>query len=151
MNTNFKRCVGIILLALSFASFSTYAEIKLPALVSNGMVLQRDTRLKIWGWASPGEKVSVSFNGKKGNAVTGADGKWLLTLPAMKAGGPYTMQIKGSNQITLSDILLGDVWFCSGQSNMVLRMEAVKEKFPDDVASANYPQIRNFMLKMYKM
>jgi sialate O-acetylesterase len=65
----------------------------------------------------------------------------------MKAGGPYTMQIKGSNQINLTDILIGDVWFCSGQSNMVLRMEAVKERFPEDITSADYPQIRNFFVR----
>ena len=130
-----------------FLGLYGYADVKLPQLVSNGMVLQRDTKLKIWGWASPGEKVSIAFNGKKGNATTGTDGKWLIELPAMKAGGPYTMTIKGSNELTLTDILLGDVWFCSGQSNMVLRMEAVKEQYPEDVASANYPEIRNFYVR----
>lgn len=147
MNTQFKLVGRITGLFLLFISFSAFAEIKLPQLVSNGMVLQRDTKLKIWGWAAPGEKVALTFNGKKGSATTGADGKWLINLPAMKAGGPFTMTIKGSNTITLSDILLGDVWFCSGQSNMVLRMEAVKEKYPQDVATADFPQIRNFYVR----
>lgn len=147
MNFVGKCSFGALSFFLIFSGLYGYADVKLPQLVSNGMVLQRDTKLKIWGWASPGEKVHIAFNGKKGNAVTGADGKWLIVLPAMKAGGPFTMTIKGKNEITLSDILLGDVWFCSGQSNMVLRMEAVKEQYPEDVASANYPQIRNFYVR----
>jgi len=146
MNINNFRS-GIFAAFLSFLTFSVYADIKLPQLIGNGMILQRDTKLKIWGWALPGEKVNVAFNGKKGSAVTGTDGKWLIELPAMKAGGPYTMTLKGNNEIDLTDILLGDVWFCSGQSNMVLRMEAVKEKFPDEVANANYPEIRNFYVR----
>jgi sialate O-acetylesterase len=122
------------------------ANIRLPQLVGDRMVLQRDTKLKIWGWAGPGEKVSIVFNGKEGNAITNAEGRWLVLLPAMKAGGPFSMTIKGINTITLQDILIGDVWFCSGQSNMVLPMERVKEKYPDDIANADYPQIRNFFV-----
>ena len=64
----------------------------------------------------------------------------------MKAGGPYTMEVKGNNTIIINNILLGDVWFCSGQSNMVINMERVKEKYPDDIASANFPEIRNFFI-----
>ncbi|MDB5010050.1 MAG: sialate O-acetylesterase, partial [Mucilaginibacter sp.] len=146
MNSIFKKPFGVINLFLFFLSFSAYADIKLPQLVSNSMVLQRDTKLKIWGWASPGERVTIAFNEKKSNTVTSPDGKWLIILPAMKAGGPFTMTIKGNNQIILSDILIGDVWFCSGQSNMVIPMERVKEKYPDEIANANYPQIRNFFV-----
>lgn len=110
------------------------------------MVLQRDIKLKIWGWASPKEKISVNFNGKKEKTVADASGKWLLELPAMKAGGPYKMVLQGNNQITLNDIYIGDVWFASGQSNMVLPMERLKEKYPDEVANDNFPQIRNFFV-----
>lgn len=122
------------------------AKVKLPLVVSNGMVLQRDTKLIIWGWASPGEKVQVSFNGKTVRSITSPDGNWEITLPPMKAGGPYSMEVKGNNTIVVNDILLGDVWFCSGQSNMVLNMERVKEKYPGDIASANFPEIRNFFI-----
>jgi sialate O-acetylesterase len=122
------------------------ANVKLPVLVSDGMVLQRDTKLIIWGWASPGEKVQVKFNKKTFSTVTGSDGSWKINLPPMKAGGPYSMEVKGNNTITVNNILLGDVWFCSGQSNMVINMERVKEKFPDDIALANYPEIRNFFI-----
>jgi len=122
------------------------ANIKLPLLLSNGMVLQRDTKLIIWGWASPGEKVQVRINKKTVSTVTDSDGNWKVSLPPMKAGGPYTMMVKGNNTVTINDILVGDVWFCSGQSNMVLNMERVKEKYPEDIAGANFPEIRNFFI-----
>ena len=122
------------------------ANVRLPVLLSDGMVLQRDTRIIIWGWADPGEKVMVKFNKKTGSAVTDPEGNWKITLPPMKAGGPYTLEVKGKNTIIINDILLGDVWFCSGQSNMVLTMERVKEKYPDDIASAYFPEIRNFFI-----
>ena len=122
------------------------ANVKLPVLVSDGMVLQRDTKLLIWGWASPGEKVQVKFNKKSVSTNTDSEGNWKITFPPMKAGGPYTMEVKGNNTITINNILLGDVWFCSGQSNMVVNMERVKEKYPDDIASANFPEIRNFFI-----
>lgn len=110
------------------------------------MVLQRDVELKIWGWAKVGEKISLSFNGKKFNTNAGKDRKWLITLPAMKAGGPYTMTIKGLNLITINDILFGDVYFCSGQSNMVLAMERLKENYANEVSNDNFPEIRNFFV-----
>ncbi|HEX7691202.1 MAG TPA: sialate O-acetylesterase, partial [Sediminibacterium sp.] len=106
------------------------AQVKLPSLISDGMVLQRNTSLTIWGWAAAGEKVTISFNKHTYTAVTGGTGKWTMPLPEMKAGGPYTMIVSASNSITIKDILVGDVWFCSGQSNMVLNMERVKEKYP---------------------
>lgn len=133
------------LLLFAFPLF-LQANIKLPVLVSDGMVLQRDTKLLIWGWASPGEKVQVKFNRKTVSTVTGSDGSWKISLPPMKAGGPYAMEVKGNNTVIINDILLGDVWFCSGQSNMVVNMERVKEKYPDDIASANFPEIRNFFI-----
>jgi sialate O-acetylesterase len=122
------------------------ANIKLPVLVCDGMVLQRDTKINIWGWGSPGEKVRIKFNNKSFGAVTDPKGNWKIALPPMKAGGPYSMEVKGNNSIIIKDILVGDVWFCSGQSNMVLNMERVKEKYPDDIAKADYPQIRNFFI-----
>ena len=134
------------LLALFLVSVNTSGNLILPVLVSDGMVLQRDAKIIIWGWASPGEKVMVKFNRKTYNCVTDPAGNWNIALPPMKAGGPYTMELKGKNTIVLKDILVGDVWFCSGQSNMVLNMERVKEKYPGDIASANYPEIRNFFI-----
>ncbi|WP_255496042.1 sialate O-acetylesterase [Mucilaginibacter sp. FT3.2] len=126
--------------------FSVHADVRLPQLVSSGMVLQRDARINIWGWANADEKVNVTFRGSY-HTIADKDGRWKIVLPAMKAGGPYIMEIKAANNIVLNDILIGDVWFCSGQSNMVLPMDRVKEKYPNEIASANYPQIRNFFIK----
>src|SRR4030043_1110941 len=122
------------------------ANVKLPVLVSDGMVLQRDTKVIIWGWASPGEKVQVKFNKRTISTLTDSEGSWKVSLPPMKAGGPYAMEVKGNNTITINDILVGDVWFCSGQSNMVLNMERVKEKYPEDIAGADFQEIRNFFI-----
>ncbi len=121
-------------------------NVRLPLLISDGMVLQRDTKINLWGWASAGEKIVIKFNNRTFRTITGVDGMWKIILPAMKAGGPYKMGISGNNEIQINNILIGDVWFCSGQSNMVLPMERVKEKYPDDIASANYPEIRNFFV-----
>ena len=112
------------------------------------MVLQRDTKIKVWGWANPQERVSVSFNKKTYRTITKPNGNWMITLPAMKAGGPYTMQIDAANHITLTDILLGDVWVGSGQSNMETTMARVKVKYEQEVAEANFPDIRQFNVPM---
>lgn len=132
-------------LCLSFCfTLQGYTQIRLPHLVADSMVLQREVPLKIWGWASPGEKVNVNFNGKNTTIVAGPDGKWLTKLPAMKAGGPYNMVIKGKNTILLKDILIGDVWLCAGQSNMVHQMRLHNITYADDIASANYSKIRQY-------
>jgi sialate O-acetylesterase len=122
------------------------AQVRLPQLVRDSMILQRDAPIKIWGWASPGEKVSIKFNNKTATATTGADGKWLATLPALKAGGPYTMNIRASNSITFSNILIGDVWICAGQSNMVHSLYLHRDTYKEDIANANYPEIRHFFI-----
>jgi sialate O-acetylesterase len=134
-------CCGLLLLAAS-----SFGQVRLPYLISDGMVLQRDTKLNIWGWAKASEKVMVKFNGKSYKAITATDGKWNILMAAQKTGGPFTMEINASNHITINNILIGDVWFCSGQSNMVLPMERVKERYPDQIPNANYPQIRNFFI-----
>ncbi len=110
----------------------------------DSMVLQRDMQINIWGRASENERVSVRFNGKTYRSGAGRDGRWMLQLPAMKAGGPYTMEISGKNKIVLHDILIGDVWLCSGQSNMVHQMKLHSVRYPDEITGAHYPEIRQF-------
>jgi sialate O-acetylesterase len=122
------------------------AQVKLPRLVRDSMVLQRESKVKVWGWAAKGEKVTVNFNGKRFKTTTGTDGTWSILLPPMKAGGPYSMDISARNKITLKDILIGDVWICAGQSNMVHQMELHKETYAEEIAKANYPQIRHFFI-----
>ncbi|QIP17602.1 sialate O-acetylesterase [Spirosoma aureum] len=134
-------CILIILLTISVC---VQAQLRLPKLISDGMVLQRDATLKVWGWAKAGEKITIRFNRKTYKTITAADGKWLLTLPPMPAGGPYSMDILGNSQLTIKDILIGDVWFCSGQSNMVHQMNIHDVTYAKEIAEANYPQIRQF-------
>ncbi|MCS3869600.1 sialate O-acetylesterase [Chryseobacterium ginsenosidimutans] len=117
------------------------AKIKLPKLVSDGMVLQRDQKLKIWGQADFGEKIEVQFQNKKYNTVADNSGNWKIMLPEMKSGGPFRMMI---NEITLKNILIGDVYLCSGQSNMELPMRRVKTLYPQELTNANNSNIRFF-------
>ncbi len=133
-------------LCLLFASLSiiSYAQIRLPKLIGNGMVLQRNTALKIWGWASPNEKVKIEFNQKRYETAATTQGEWTVTLPQMKAGGPYTMTLKASNEMTLRDILIGDVWLASGQSNMELPMYRVRPRYESEIANSTNANIRFF-------
>jgi sialate O-acetylesterase len=139
------KLLGIVCIVF-LSCYPAKGTIRLPKLIADGMVLQREKKISVWGWASPGEKVSISFNGKSYRTSTLVDGKWLVVLPAMKAGGPYTMDISGTNSIHLKDILIGDVWLCSGQSNMQTQMAEIKENYADEISHAEYPQIRQFLV-----
>jgi sialate O-acetylesterase len=130
--------LGIIL------SQNSFSQIRLPKLIADGMVLQRDKPLKIWGWASPKEKISIDFNKKTYKVITSETGKWELILPSYPAGGPFEMTLKGKNELKIKDILIGDVWFCSGQSNMVHQMELHRITYANDIAQANNSAIRHF-------
>jgi sialate O-acetylesterase len=127
-------------------SQAAFSQVRLPRLFSDGMVLQRDDSAKIWGWAAADEKVTITFNGKTYSDTTGKDGKWAVKLSELKAGGPYDMEINGSNRISLKDILIGEVWVCSGQSNMDLPMARVEERYADVIANSNNPAIRRFFV-----
>ncbi len=141
----FKISTLVILILMS-GVFQARSQVVLPSLVRDSMILQRDAKINIWGWASKGEKINVRFNNKTYRTNTGTDGKWLISLPAMKAGGPYSMEITGKNKIKLKGILIGDVWVCAGQSNMVHQMELHSILYADDIAHANYPEIRHFFI-----
>ncbi|HEY6976095.1 MAG TPA: sialate O-acetylesterase [Chitinophagaceae bacterium] len=131
-------------LSCLFVFITTSAQVRLPHLVSDSMILQRDAKTKIWGWAPGGEKVTVHFHNKIYSTITKKDGKWIITLSPEKAGGPYNMEIDAGNQVIIKNILIGDVWVCSGQSNMELMMERVKYKYADEIAKANNAEIRQF-------
>ncbi len=108
------------LLAAGLAVVSqSSANVTLPHVFGSHMVLQRDQALPVWGWADADEKVSVQVSDQPAVTTTAnKDGEWRVTLPKMAAGGPLTMKIAGKNTITLDDVLVGEVWLCSGQSNM---------------------------------
>ncbi|WP_262248433.1 sialate O-acetylesterase [Parapedobacter soli] len=135
-----------IFLALHALVLPALADIRLPRLVSNGMVLQRGEELTIWGWADPGERVTVTLAGETGKAVTAPDGKWGTVLPAIGAGGPYTLTVKGKNTVVIDDVLIGDVWLCSGQSNMVHMLDIHDVTYEKEIAEADFPQIRQFLV-----
>lgn len=147
MKKRYSRIVPVMfcgLLSIGVVS----AQVRLPRLVSDSMVLQRENYVRVWGWAMPGEKVTVRFNGQSPAAVADAGGKWAVVLDPMQAGGPYDMEIDASNRVMVRDILIGDVWVCSGQSNMELSMERVKERYPDVIAQPANPAIRQFAVGM---
>ena len=135
--------MAVLLLAIFAFALNSYAEIKLPRVISDNMVLQRNQVVNIWGWADAKEKVSVNFNGQTVTTKAGKNGKWMLSLTPMEAGGPYEMILKGKNTITLKNILLGDVWICSGQSNMEWRLSNTNNA-EEEIAGARYPKIRLF-------
>ena len=116
----------------------------LHSLFTDNMVLQRGVSAPVWGWAEPGAKISVSVAGKSASAITGADGKWMAKLPPLPVGGPYTLTVSGPQTVTLQNVLVGDVWICSGQSNMQMGIANVNNAKAEIADAENYPQIRLF-------
>ena len=130
-----------------------HAEVTLPHVIGSNMVLQRNMQAPIWGWAAPGEEVTITLSAEAEGvepistttAVADAEGNWQVKLPAMAAGGPYTLRIKGSNTLELTNVLFGEVWVCSGQSNMQWSVNASKDN-EAEIAAAMYPKIRLFYI-----
>jgi sialate O-acetylesterase len=139
------KLLFVLVLSSTCIVFVT-AQVKLPRLVRDSMILQRDANVKIWGWASNGEKIIVHFNNQIYKTKTSKDGRWSILLSPMKVGGPYSMVISGRNKILLREILIGDVWMCSGQSNMVHQMELHNIRYSAEIANANYLEIRHFFI-----
>jgi sialate O-acetylesterase len=139
--------VSVFITATRFSS----AAIKLPSIISNNMVLQQNTKVAVWGWADASEKISIttSWNNKTATAIPDASGKWLTYLTTTKAGGPYTITFKGDNEIKVEDVLLGEVWLASGQSNMEFFVAKTRSSsytgvlnYEQEIKEANYPLIR---------
>ena len=133
-------------LLLIFLAATLNAQVKLSPIFSSNMVLQQGMEIPVWGWASPGEKVTVTLEKGTATAKANKEGKWTLKLPAMNYGGPLTMTIKGKNVQTLDNILIGEVWVCSGQSNMEFNMLSVRNS-DAEIAASDYPDIRLFTVK----
>lgn len=132
------KIVWIWMLCMSMAILCE-AKVKLPVLVSDGMVLQREQPIVIWGTADPKEAVEVLFLKKKYQTTADADGNWSVTIPPVKAGGPYVLTV---NEQEVKDVLIGDVWLCSGQSNMELPIRRVLDLYADEVKEYANPMIR---------
>jgi sialate O-acetylesterase len=118
----------------------------MPGILSSHMVLQRDRPIHVWGWSAPGEKVSVALHGVSRDATGDHLGNWSVYLPPEAAGGPYQLAVASSNRIVLDDVLIGDVWFASGQSNMEMPLkgfaDAPVRNSAEEIARASQPQIR---------
>jgi sialate O-acetylesterase len=129
--------------AVMILGFQARADVRLPAIFSDHMVLQAGAEAPVWGWAAPGESVSVAINGATAKTTAGQDGKWQVKLGKLAAGGPHTLEIAGKNNLVIKDVLIGEVWLGSGQSNMAMTVNRAKD-FEQEQAAANYPQIRMF-------
>jgi sialate O-acetylesterase len=132
---------------LAFASLASAQQAQLPFLspvFSSHMVLQRDKTNTFWGWTSPGKRVTVSVSGNTGTGTAGSDGKWMVRVAPPPTGGPYTVNIDGPSHVTLDDVLVGDVWVCSGQSNMEFGI-GMTNNSAQEIANADHPGIRLFL------
>ena len=136
---------AIVLVLASVFALPTFADIRLPKIFGDHMVLQRGSPLPIWGWAEPGEQVIVEFLGQIDSTSANAQGEWKVELPPAQAGGPHVLTVTGTNSIELQNVLVGEVWLCSGQSNMEMGISLCLN--PEaEIAAANHPQIRLFQI-----
>ena len=146
-----KSTVVLCCYSLLFGVPGLRAEVKLPDLLSDGLVLQRGMKANIWGTAAPGEQVSVSLKDQQLSAVADSEGQWKVKLGPLSEGGPFTLTIAGKNTIVLHDVLVGEVWVCSGQSNMEMPVGTNPEgwsggviNYQEEIARADYPELRLF-------
>lgn len=149
LSNMFKRNALIAFFAAHCCVGYIFADIKPAPLFCDHAVLQQEMPIPVWGTASPGENVTAVLNGAKAQGVANKDGKWSMTLPPQKAGGPFSLEIRGNNRLTFEDILIGEVWICSGQSNMERQLGLREGQKPivnwkEEAAAANFPQIRHF-------
>mgnify|MGYP002622609191 CR=1 FL=1 len=144
---HFARCLLGLPLVLASLTATALADVTLPAVFTDHMVLQRDQPVPVWGWADPNEEVTVSFRDQSKTTTADVNGNWSVKLDALSLGEPGTLRVQGNNELTRSDVLVGEVWVCSGQSNMQWSVAAALD--PDlEAASANLPNLRLFKTPM---
>lgn len=140
------RRIALVSLAVFFCTLHVDADTTVPAIFSSSMVLQREQPIVVWGEDEPGTDVSVSVAGRIAGAKTGSNGRWKVTLPSVAAGGPHVMTVRGSSTLRFEDVLVGEVWLCSGQSNMEWPVRASNNQ-EMEIASANHPLIRHIKIR----
>jgi sialate O-acetylesterase len=146
-NTRMKHARNLFcLLALCLLPCVARADVRLPALIGDNMVLQQGRKARVWGKAAPGERVTISLAGRTARAVADAGGRWQAFVGPLKAGGPFTLTIKGANTITVNNVLVGEVWVCSGQSNMEWPLSQATGGV-QAATEANYPEMRLFTVR----
>ena len=138
----FAWTLALLTAAAPWAAAPAQADVRLPALIADGMVLQQGVPVRIWGSATPGEAITVAFAGQNATGQADAQGQWKVRLAPLTAGGPYGMTVTGTNVVALTNILVGEVWIAAGQSNMEMKMAAIGR--PDEIAGADWPRIRAF-------
>ena len=144
MRARLAAATLVATLAFPIAHPLAAQALRLPKLFGDGMVMQRGARVPVWGWAAPGQRVTVVFDGRARTATADARGRWTVALPAMRAGGPHAMSVAaGADRREVRDILVGDVWIASGQSNIEWPVSAAKDA-AREIAAANDPAIRHF-------
>lgn len=141
-----SRLLPLLLCCAFFSPLDCRAGVRLPAIISDNMVLQQKTKATLWGDADPNEKVTVKIGDTVQSVTAGVDGHWAMKLPPMKPGGPYDMTISGRNKITVANVMVGEVWVCAGQSNMEWPVKASKDA-EAGIAAAQYPKIRVFTVQ----
>jgi len=146
---NLVQRSAISCLAVAWLGAPALADVKLPALFADNMMVQRDARIPVWGTAAPGEKITIRLSDRKASATAGDDRKWAAMLKPIEAGGPFDLTVSGVNTITIHNVLAGDVWVASGQSNMEMqlkgRMHGSVDHADEEIAAANHPAIRMFI------
>ncbi len=138
-----KKYFSLTFFLFFVLSYAAKAEIKLPQIFSDNMVLQRNQEIPIWGWADKNEQFTITFNEVKKTVKADKKGNWRIVFPEMNAGGPFKMLIQGKNEITLQNIMIGEVWICSGQSNMEWPVSKAMNS-EKEIENADYPAIRLF-------
>lgn len=140
------KTVAVALL-ISLLGKASQAEVRLPSIIGSHMVLQQGRKVPIWGWAEPGEEVTVTMNEKAATATTREDGKWQVKIGPFEPGEPRNMTIAGGNTIELTDILVGEVWLCGGQSNMATSLKGYADQ--EELEEIDFPKIRLFKVEMH--
>lgn len=141
------KTIRLPALLLALAATSAHAEVRLAAVFGEHMVLQREQPIRLWGWATTGQTLAVALANSKATATVGADGRWSVTLPALKAGGPHALTVDGDQRIALKDVLIGDVWLLGGQSNMEWPL-AQTDTGAQEIASPQNAQLRHLRVPL---
>ncbi|MFO0906916.1 MAG: sialate O-acetylesterase [Isosphaeraceae bacterium] len=136
-----RAWAAVVALAFGLPAVPARADVTLPNIFGTHMVLQRDMKDKVWGKADPGEAITVKIADQSKSTTADASGKWSVTLDPLPAGGPHTLTIQGKNTVTFSDVLVGEVWICSGQSNMQWAVNQANEAELETLTAKN-PMIR---------
>jgi sialate O-acetylesterase len=137
----------LLLLAGNLLAFSGFCQVKLPGFFGDHMVIQRSQPVPVWGWSSPNEEIVAKFNQQQKGTIADKNGRWRLVLEPEPAGGPYELSIQGKTGIIIHDVLVGEVWLCSGQSNMELELKSAKDA-DMEISFADYPEIRHIKIPL---